>query len=97
MSGGIAFVWDIDGLFDRRVNFGGGSILLEPVEDPEDISLLRDLVERHHRYTGSARAKEVLERWNEVLPQFVKVISVEYKTVLAEMAREQSAEQMVMD
>jgi glutamate synthase domain-containing protein 2/glutamate synthase domain-containing protein 1/glutamate synthase domain-containing protein 3 len=97
MSGGIAFVWDIDGLFEKRVNREGGSILLEPVEDPEDISLLRDLVERHYRYTGSVRAKEVLDRWSEVLPQFIKVISVEYKTVLAEMAREQSAEQMMVD
>jgi glutamate synthase domain-containing protein 2/glutamate synthase domain-containing protein 3 len=97
MSGGIAFVWDIDGLFEKRVNREGGSILLEPVEDPEDVSLLRDLVERHYRYTGSIRAKEVLDRWSEVLPQFVKVISVEYKTVLAEMAREQSAEQMMVD
>lgn len=97
MSGGVAFVWDVDGLFEKRVNFGGGSILLEPLEDPEDISLLRDLVERHYRYTGSVRAKEVLENWSEVLPQFVKVISVEYKNVLAEMAKERTDAQMMLD
>jgi glutamate synthase domain-containing protein 2/glutamate synthase domain-containing protein 1/glutamate synthase domain-containing protein 3 len=95
MSGGVAYVWDVDGLFEKRVNRGGGSILLEPVIDPEDISLLRDLIDRHHRYTGSERAAEALNHWNEVLPQFVKVISIEYKTMLAQLANE--AEGMVMD
>jgi glutamate synthase domain-containing protein 3 len=92
MSGGVAFVWNADGQFEKWVNRGGGSILLEEVIDPEDIDLLRDLIDNHLRYTDSERAAYVLNNWDTVLPQFVKVISVEYKTMLAELAREAEGE-----
>ncbi len=41
--------------------------------EPEDAARLRHLVERHQRATGSARAAELLARWEEVLPRFWKV------------------------
>ncbi|MBX5478590.1 MAG: glutamate synthase large subunit [Pyrinomonas methylaliphatogenes] len=91
MSGGVAYVWDVDGLFAQRVNDGGGSILLEEVTDPEDLATLRDLIERHYFYTDSERAKAALENWGEIKRQFVKVISVEYKRMLAELKEEQQA------
>jgi glutamate synthase domain-containing protein 3 len=93
MSGGVAYVWDKDGDLDQRVNRGGGSIQLEVVIEPADIEALQDLIRRHHALTGSTRAREVLDNWDKTLPQFVKVVSNEYKALLAEAARQQEQEQ----
>src|SRR5690348_12960386 len=95
MSGGVAYVWDPDGDFEQRVNRGNGSIQLEVVIDPSDIAELRTLIERHIALTCSERARQVLENWDSTLPQFVKVISNEYKQMLAELAREQVEEESV--
>jgi glutamate synthase (NADPH/NADH) large chain len=54
------------------------------VEDLQDIRELRELIQRHHRYTGSQRATEVLDNWEAYLPKFMKVIPYEYKRVLEE-------------
>jgi len=86
MSGGIAFVYDVDGKFESRLNFGNGSILLEPVDEEEDRDLLLRLIENHYMLTGSRRAREILDRWPEVLGRFHKVWSVEYRTVLKALA-----------
>jgi glutamate synthase (NADPH/NADH) large chain/glutamate synthase (ferredoxin) len=88
MSGGAAFVWDEEGTFERSVNRGGGSILLEELIDPEDITILRSLLERHRDLTGSERAAAALDNWDTTLRQFVKVISMEYKNLLAAGAGE---------
>ncbi|MCC6729040.1 MAG: glutamate synthase large subunit [Chthonomonadales bacterium] len=87
MSGGVAYVWDCDERFERRVNPGHGSILLEPVVGTEDEEALFRLVEAHLNYTGSQRARELLENWSESLPRFVKVWSREYKTMLEEVTK----------
>ena len=44
--------------------------------------LVRDLIARHVEVTGSPRAKWILENWDEMLPQFIKVFPHEYKRVL---------------
>ena len=82
MSGGVAFVLNEDGRFEHRCNLS--MVELEPVRDKADQALLKGLIERHARYTGSAKAKKLLSQWETVLPKFVRVISVEYKKVLAE-------------
>jgi glutamate synthase domain-containing protein 3 len=80
MSGGIAFVLDESGEFEKSCNLG--LVELERIEDEADAELLRHLVERHARYTGSELARSVLDGWEEHLPRFVKVIPGEYKKVL---------------
>jgi len=50
-----------------------------------DAERLRALLENHLHYTGSRRAAEILENWEEFLPKFVKVMPVEYRRALAEM------------
>jgi len=50
-----------------------------------DAQRLRGLIEQHHRYTGSARAKAILDDWSDYLPKFVKVMPVEYLRALQEM------------
>ncbi len=94
MSGGEAYVWDRSGTFENCVNRGGGSIQLEVVIDPTDIVELQTLIRRHQELTGSLRAKEILNNWDTTLPQFVKVISNEYKAMLAELAKEQVTEEV---
>jgi len=51
--------------------------------------MLKGLIQRHLLYTGSERARRVLENWAAYLPKFVKVMPVEYRRALAEMAKEQ--------
>ncbi|MCS6951772.1 MAG: glutamate synthase large subunit [Bryobacterales bacterium] len=81
MTGGIAFVLDETGEFvAHRCNRAG--VDLEPVVEPSDIELLRDLIRRHWEATRSRRAAWVLAHWDAVLPKFVKVFPHEYKRVL---------------
>ncbi|MFN3944737.1 MAG: glutamate synthase large subunit [Allosphingosinicella sp.] len=86
MSGGIAYVWDGEGRFRARCNPAG--IELGPVEDP---AALKALVERHLRFTGSARAAALVDHWAEAVGQFVMVMPVEYRRALADLAREEAA------
>ena len=51
-----------------------------------DKERLIQLLENHKRYTGSERAKTILENIDDYLPKFVKVMPVEYKRALEEMA-----------
>jgi glutamate synthase (NADPH) large chain len=92
MTGGIAYVLDETGEF-RSVRCNHASVDLESPDD-EDVSLLRELISRHQALTGSARARQILERWETFLPGFVKVFPHEYKRVLR-TAEEQKARQIV--
>ncbi len=50
---------------------------------PDD-TLLRGLVERHLRYTGSTRALSLLDHWESARGKFVKVFPHEYRRALGE-------------
>ena len=50
-----------------------------------DEALLRELIERHLRFTGSTRALAILDDWDATRAKFVKVFPNEYKRALAEM------------
>jgi glutamate synthase (NADPH/NADH) large chain len=82
MSGGVAYVWDPENRFPERCNTG--TVDLEPVEEDDDIAELLELIEHHRELTDSPVAQEVLERWPQVLREFVKVMPVDYKRVLQE-------------
>ncbi|NND54689.1 MAG: glutamate synthase large subunit [Gammaproteobacteria bacterium] len=85
MSGGIAYIWDVNGDFESKCNTG--MVDLDPVEHDDDISELRELIELHLEFTGSEVAKRILDGWPEVLSQFVKVMPTDYKRVLTERTR----------
>ncbi|HEX2436691.1 MAG TPA: glutamate synthase large subunit [Methylomirabilota bacterium] len=85
MSGGVAYVFDVDGDFKRRCNLG--MVELGPLDQAEDIALVRDLIRRHVAYTGSTFARAYLDDWIRVQPRFVKVMPKDYKRVLAAEAR----------
>jgi glutamate synthase (NADPH/NADH) large chain len=85
MSGGIAYVWDAVGDFISRCNLG--TVELERIETPNDLAELLNLVELHRQYTESTVAEKILAQWPEITTQFVKVMPVDYKRVLAERAK----------
>ena len=99
MSGGVAFVYDEDGKFASRCNMA--MVTLEKVlttaeqtatikraiwhNGLTDEAQLRKLLEEHHRWTGSKRARELLDDWPMARSKFVKVFPNEYKRALGEM------------
>ncbi|MGZ5265837.1 MAG: glutamate synthase-related protein [Caldimonas sp.] len=100
MSGGIAYVYDQDGQFASRCNTA--MVSLAPVvaaadqeksveraiwhREQTDEVLLKTLVADHHKWTGSLRAREILDHWAEARGRFVKVFPNEYKRALAEIS-----------
>ncbi len=82
MSGGIAYVYNEKGNFDYFCNMG--MVELSLVEDLSDIRELKELIIKHLDYTGSARAKEIIDNWEQSLPKFIKVTPYEYMKVLEE-------------
>ena len=82
MSGGIAYVFDEDGLFASRCN--PGLVDLEPLLAPADIAEAKGLIEKHLRHTGSTVAARVLADWTAMQERFIKVMPRDYKRVLAE-------------
>ncbi|MEA3193076.1 MAG: glutamate synthase large chain, partial [Betaproteobacteria bacterium] len=88
MSGGYAYVLDLDSEFGKRCNTS--MVDLEPVlAESEDETRLKRLIESHQKYTGSKRAQEVLEKWTQYRSRFVKVFPKEYRRALAELAASQ--------
>ena len=85
MSGGVAYVLDEPGTSPTRVN--RQMVGIEKLESPEEIAEVRALVERHLAYTKSARAKRVLDAWDQMVPKFVKVMPNDYKRMLTCIAR----------
>ncbi len=57
-----------------------------------DAAALRGKIEKHLRYTGSLRAKHILDNWASYLPKFVKVMPTEYRRALLEIAAQQQKE-----
>jgi len=100
MSGGVAYVYNEDGLFDKRCNTAMVSmekVLDEKTQAAEipqalwhrgqsDEAQLKKLLEDHHRWTGSKRARALLDNWTEARGKFVKVFPNEYKRALGELA-----------
>jgi glutamate synthase (NADPH/NADH) large chain/glutamate synthase (ferredoxin) len=99
MSGGIAYVYDEDGQFSKRCNTAMVSLekVLTAAEQTEaldksiwhrgesDEAQLKKLLEEHHRWTGSKRARELLDTWDVSRAKFVKVFPNEYKRALGEI------------
>ncbi|MEY4344432.1 MAG: hypothetical protein RL032_264 [Pseudomonadota bacterium] len=99
MSGGIAYVYDEDGQFSKRCNTAMVSLekVLTTAEQTDTISQgiwhrgetdeaqLKKLLEDHNRWTGSKRARELLDNWDLSRTKFVKVFPLEYKRALGEI------------
>ena len=104
MSGGVAYVYDEDGQFAKRCNTAMVSLeKVLPAAEQEatvdratwhrgqtDEAQLRKLLEDHNRWTGSRRARELLDHWAEARGKFVKVFPIEYRRALAEINARQT-------
>ncbi len=83
MSGGIAYVYDQDKSFEKKCNLS--TFELEKLKIKEDLDELKELLEKHFRYTGSSVAKKILDNWKKETHNFVKVMPTDFKRVLQEM------------
>ena len=75
MSGGTAYVYDVDGKFFSRVN--SEMVVALPVKRAQDIAEIRALIELHLQKTGSVQARNLLDRWQETTTKLVRVIAKE--------------------
>jgi len=85
MSGGTAYVLDVDGNFARRCN--PQMVSLGKIEDPAEGQAVKALVEKHVALTDSRLARKLLERWGETLTRLVRVMPNDYKRVIEAQAR----------
>jgi glutamate synthase domain-containing protein 3 len=105
MSGGVAFVYDEDGHFAGRCNTSMvalDKVLPRDEQDKAtwhrgqaDETLLRTLIEDHHRWTGSLRARHILDHWSESRAKFIKIFPHEYARALKQMNATVAAEAVV--
>jgi glutamate synthase domain-containing protein 3 len=86
MSGGIAYVLDLDGTFPPLVN--KEMVELETLSEASDQDTVLSLVRKHAIYTGSSRARWVLDNWQEMVGKFVKVMPADYKLALKKLEEE---------
>ena len=77
----------------RRLHHHGGDLetkgridIMANMSGPDEERLMQ-LITNHHTYTGSTRAKEILDNWTTYRTKFVKVMPVEYRRALQEMDR----------
>ena len=91
MSGGVAYVLDLDGKFRSRCN--PELVDLDKVEEEEDITTLKMMIQQHQRHTNSLLAREVLADFDNLLPKFIKVFPRDYKRVLANMKEESATKE----
>ncbi len=85
MSGGWAFIFDEAGDFDSRCNLD--MVEPEPLQEPEDVELVRDLLIQHAGYTGSEVAARILGDWEWSVGKFRKVIPRDYRRLLMDRKR----------
>lgn len=83
MSGGVAYVYDIDDTFDQRCNCQMAG--LYRIKDEDEFTKLRSMIERHKRFTDSSLAARILDQWQEARTRFVKIYPHDYKRAMEAM------------
>jgi glutamate synthase (NADPH/NADH) large chain len=90
-TGGMAFVYDPENLFERRVN--PDTLIWQRVAHPHWEGMVRDLVARHVAETNSRYAARLLHDWDRTLPQIWQVVPKEFikhlPVPLSEVAEEE--------
>ncbi|MOA29505.1 Glutamate synthase [NADPH] large chain [compost metagenome] len=85
MSGGIAYVFDQDKTFKKNCNLS--MVAVEKVTDEARQQELYDLIKEHYEYTGSPKAKVILNNWARRVEDFVMVIPFEYRKIQVQLDR----------
>ncbi|XP_072396623.1 uncharacterized protein [Diabrotica undecimpunctata] len=86
MSGGIAYVWDVDGKFSTKCNME--TVELCKLEDKEDVELVKSLLKEFQEETGSLIAQQLINEFDSHRKEFVKVFPYEYQRALKQKATE---------
>jgi glutamate synthase domain-containing protein 3 len=101
----VAYVYDEDGQFATRCNTS--MVSMDKVVSSADQHLhdtsgwhgnetdedqLKRLLQDHNRWTGSKRARELLDQWDTARTKFVKVFPTEYKRALGEIYAKKMAQ-----
>ena len=89
MSGGIAYVYDVEGTFAENCNHE--MVGLYSVDDPMELAGVQSMIERHVEYTGSELGRAILADRDILRQRFVKVISHDYQRALDAMAEIEAA------
>jgi glutamate synthase domain-containing protein 3 len=93
MSGGVAYVLDLDGQFASRCNMEMIELsTLAELGDVRASESVHALVEEHFEMTGSEVARRLLDDWKAAEKQLVRVMPLEYKRVLQERADQAAAD-----
>jgi glutamate synthase (NADPH/NADH) large chain len=83
MSGGIAYVFNINGNFEFFLN--RGMVELSGFDNTADENFVKEMIQKHVYWTASAYAQAILDNWAENRTKFIKVLPVEYKLALDKM------------
>ncbi|PKR77942.1 glutamate synthase large subunit [Halalkalibacillus sediminis] len=95
MSGGISYIWTSDRrAMKSRCN--KELVSIEGLEDSDEQNEVQQMIMKHLKYTGSKRAKYVLNHWEEVVGQFVKIIPKEFKEQLMKEKEAEKEDQPVV-
>ena len=85
MSGGIAYVLDEKNRLYKNLN--KQLVQMENIETKTERKDLYRILEKHVKYTGSRKGKDILDHFDEYVPRFKKIIPTDYKELLRLMAR----------
>ncbi|MBU6286178.1 MAG: glutamate synthase subunit alpha [Betaproteobacteria bacterium] len=108
MSGGVAYVWDPQGVFESHCNLAMVAVegLLSTAEQIAQVEpalwhraecdeiMLKQYIEKHLRYTGSEVARQLLANWDKSRERFKKVFPHEYRRALGELHQKSKAGKM---
>ena len=81
MSGGIAYVLDLDSDLYKKVN--KSMVKIERVSDKYDVQELKGMIKEHVAYTNSEIGKEILDHFKDYLPKFKKIIPEDYEKMMS--------------
>ena len=81
MSGGIAYVLDMDSRLYMKVN--KAMVNIERVTDKYDVQELKSMIQEHVSYTNSEVGKKILDHLDDYLPKFKKIIPEDYERMMA--------------
>ena len=81
MSGGIAYVLDMDSRLYMKVN--KDMVNIERVTDKYDVQELKNMIQEHVAYTNSEVGKKILDNFKDYLPRFKKIIPEDYEKMMA--------------
>lgn len=82
MSGGVAYIYDIDGDFETLLNPAMVNLYKLVECDDSDIAHVKARIEAHVAATGSTRGQFILDNWDTELPKFHKVMPRDYERML---------------